>query len=69
MKLNKLPLPLIFLLLIVQTAAGYAQYAEPLNISPALSAGFGELRNNHFHSGIDFKTQLAVNKQIGRAHV
>ena len=63
MKLKRLPLPLILLLLlIVQTTTGYAQYAEPLNIPPALSAGFGELRNNHFHSGIDFKTQLAVNK-------
>ena len=65
MKLKKTPLSLIFLLLlIVQTTVGYAQYTEPLNIPPALSAGFGELRNNHFHSGIDFKTQLAVNKPV-----
>lgn len=65
MKLKKTPLSLIFLLLlIVQPTVGYAQYAEPLNIPPALSAGFGELRNNHFHSGIDFKTQLAVNKPV-----
>ena len=65
MKLKKQPLPLILLLLlIVKTTAGYGQYAEPLNIPPALSAGFGELRNNHFHSGIDFKTQLAVNKPV-----
>ncbi len=29
----------------------------PLNIPLQLSANFGELRPNHFHSGIDFKTQ------------
>ena len=64
MKLERQYLPLILLLLIVQTTTSYAQYAEPLNIPPALSAGFGELRNNHFHSGIDFKTQLAINKPV-----
>lgn len=40
------------------------QYIHPLNIPPALSGNFGELRNNHFHSGIDYKTQQAVNKPI-----
>ena len=65
MKLKKQTLSyILLLLLIIQTTAGHAQYAEPLNIAPNLSAGFGELRNNHFHSGIDFKTQLAVNKPI-----
>ncbi len=28
-----------------------------MDIPPSLSGNFGELRNNHFHSGIDFKTQ------------
>ena len=31
--------------------------AKPLNIPLLLSGNFGELRNNHFHSGLDFKTQ------------
>jgi murein DD-endopeptidase MepM/ murein hydrolase activator NlpD len=31
--------------------------ASPLDIPLYLSGNFGELRNNHFHSGIDFKTQ------------
>lgn len=32
-------------------------FRQPLNISPvALSGSFGELRNNHFHSGTDFRT-------------
>ncbi|MDR1743800.1 MAG: M23 family metallopeptidase [Dysgonamonadaceae bacterium] len=39
-------------------------YQNPLNIPPALSANFGELRNNHFHSGLDFKTQGVVNKPV-----
>lgn len=30
---------------------------RPLNIPAVLSGNFGELRSNHFHSGIDFKTQ------------
>ena len=37
-------------------------FIAPLNISPpALAGSFGELRANHFHSGLDFKT----NQQIG----
>lgn len=31
--------------------------ARPLNIPLTLSGNFGELRPNHFHSGLDFKTQ------------
>lgn len=40
------------------------QYRFPVNVTPALSANFGELRSNHFHSGIDFKTEQVVNKPI-----
>lgn len=32
-------------------------FAPPLNIPIVLSGTFGELRSNHFHSGIDIKTQ------------
>lgn len=39
-------------------------YQNPVTIPPALSGNFGELRNNHFHSGIDFKTQQVINKPI-----
>ncbi|WP_295731555.1 M23 family metallopeptidase [uncultured Muribaculum sp.] len=31
--------------------------ARPLDIPLLLSGNFGELRRNHFHSGLDFKTQ------------
>lgn len=39
-------------------------YRYPVTIPPALSGGFGELRSNHFHSGIDFKTEQVVNKPV-----
>lgn len=32
-------------------------FANPLNIELILSGNFGELRANHFHSGLDIKTQ------------
>lgn len=41
-----------------------AQYQSPLKIPIYLSGNFGELRNNHFHSGIDLKTQGVINKPV-----
>ena len=32
-------------------------FRAPLDIPLLLSGSFGELRNNHFHTGLDFKTQ------------
>ncbi len=40
------------------------QYRSPLDIPITLSANFGELRPNHFHSGIDLKTAGTVNKPV-----
>jgi hypothetical protein len=34
-----------------------ADYIPPMKIPISLSANFGELRPNHFHSGLDFRTQ------------
>lgn len=57
-----------FLLLsffLISSLTSFSQlYRYPLTIPPALSGGFGELRSNHFHSGIDFKTQQVVGKPI-----
>lgn len=54
-----------FLFLLLSVSASFAQlYQNPVTIPPALSGNFGELRNNHFHSGIDFKTQQVENKPI-----
>ena len=64
MKIKSNKLYILFHLLFVFHSVGYAQYGEPLKLPPALSANFGELRNNHFHSGVDFKTQQVVNKPV-----
>jgi hypothetical protein len=37
---------------------------NPFDFPMLLSGNFGELRNNHFHSGIDFKTQGAEGKPV-----
>lgn len=37
---------------------------NPFDFPILLSGNFGELRNNHFHSGIDFKTQGVEGKPI-----
>jgi hypothetical protein len=39
-------------------------FIAPINISMFLSGSFGELRSNHFHSGIDIKTQGVTGHRI-----
>lgn len=43
----------------LSTAQNYPQdyFSNPLDISLILSGTYGELRSNHFHAGIDIKTQ------------
>jgi hypothetical protein len=41
-----------------------SDYVPPLNIPPVLSGNFAELRSNHFHSGIDYKTQQRIGLPI-----
>lgn len=36
--------------------AAQPQLASPLDLPLVMSGNFGELRSNHFHSGVDFKT-------------
>jgi hypothetical protein len=40
------------------------QLRNPFDFPILLSGNFGELRNNHFHAGIDFKTQGVEGKTI-----
>ena len=52
----------ILLIALLATAAAIAQddstrYRYPLNLDPLYSAGFAEMRPNHFHSGVDLKTE------------
>ena len=63
--MHPLKLQLIILLFSGSALLSYSQqYIHPVTVQPMLSANFGELRNNHFHSGIDFKTQQVINKPI-----
>ena len=62
LKANKL-YSALFLSLITLSLRSQS-FISPLKIAPTLSANFGELRNNHFHSGLDFKTQQTVNKPV-----
>lgn len=39
-------------------------FAAPLEIPLLLSGNFGELRNNHFHAGIDIKTQGVEGQKV-----
>ncbi|MDX1774448.1 M23 family metallopeptidase [Oceanihabitans sediminis] len=55
---------ILFILLFYSTSLSFAQekyptdyFAPPLDITLIASGTFGELRSNHFHSGLDIKTQ------------
>jgi hypothetical protein len=39
-------------------------FISPVKIPLLLSANFGELRTDHFHSGIDIKTQGTIGKEV-----
>jgi hypothetical protein len=48
---------LFFLLVIFQAASQECFFSEPVRIPLQLSGSFAELRSDHFHSGIDIRTQ------------
>ncbi|MFA6912982.1 MAG: M23 family metallopeptidase, partial [Proteiniphilum sp.] len=64
MKINHSIFIYIFLFVVYNSSTFSQQYRYPLTIPPAFSANFGELRSNHFHSGLDFKTEQTVNKPV-----
>ena len=61
--LNK-RIPVSFIILISVFTTYSQSYIYPLKNKPQLSANFGELRSNHFHSGIDLKTNATVNMPV-----
>jgi len=66
---KKKVLYLHFVLFFLTFSKTYGQKTEttfrrPLDIPVSLSGGFAELRDNHFHSGIDFRTQSTVGHKI-----
>src|SRR5690606_5895553 len=50
---------LLFFSISVQSQGNYPKdaFSPPLDIPLVLAGNFGELRSNHFHAGIDLKTQ------------
>lgn len=60
---------IILTLAIVLSGAAVAQqkqpaFAPPVDITMYLSGNVGEIRSNHFHSGIDIKTQGVTGKSV-----
>ena len=60
---------LLLLLAISQKIASQAEYPKdyfinPLEIPMVLSGTFGELRSNHFHAGLDIKTQQVEGHKV-----
>ena len=48
----------------VSKAGDTIKYCSPLDFPLLLSANFGELRPNHFHNGLDFKTKGTVGHPV-----
>lgn len=60
---------IIFFLLLTEYAIPQSPFIQdhfrsPLDIKIYLSGNFGELRADHFHSGIDIKTQGVIGKKV-----
>ena len=58
--------PYLILLMACCTTLGWSQekWKNPLELPLYLAGNFGELRANHFHSGIDMKTQGVTGKAV-----
>lgn len=77
MKTQKNPAHLLLLLFVINTSLSSAQSPEPaiqkgyfrnpMNIPISLSANFGELRSNHWHMGLDIRTQQRENLPVHAA--
>lgn len=55
---------LFFFLFLISCSVSFSQssipvnyFHDPINVDVVLAGSFGELRSNHFHSGLDIKTQ------------
>ena len=54
----------VFLIVNAQEAVKYSGFIAPVKPPFSFSGGFGELRTNHFHTGLDFRTGGAIGKPI-----
>jgi len=66
MKMIKIWTFLIFVCNLSIAQSNYPQdyFRSPLDIPLVLSGTFGELRTNHFHSGLDIKTEQVEGKKV-----
>ncbi len=55
---------LMFQNIFSQKTSSQGKFHPPLDIPLYLSGNFGELRSDHFHSGVDFKTQGVIGKRV-----
>lgn len=62
-KMNRLIIILLFITSSINTALSQ-NYHPPVDFRMLLSGTFGELRNNHFHAGIDIKTKGVEGQKI-----
>lgn len=44
-----------------------ATFVPPFDFTLTLSGNFGEIRANHFHGGLDFKTQVSLANRYVRS--
>jgi murein DD-endopeptidase MepM/ murein hydrolase activator NlpD len=50
--------------LFAEQAADRSMFISPLRIPLSLSSNFGELRSDHFHSGIDIGPRVLPEKKL-----
>lgn len=62
--LRKFFLLLVCMVSLVSRAGDTIKYCTPFDFPLLLSANFGELRPNHFHNGLDFKTKGTVGHPV-----
>ena len=55
---------ILALVCLLQSMAQEVRFGVPFDFPLFLSGNFGELRSNHFHGGLDFKTQGKVGKPL-----
>ena len=60
----RIPIIISFLSLSISCFAQDSEYANPLSGELILSGNFGEVRGNHFHSGLDLKTGGVEGKSV-----
>ena len=63
-KIRVLMLGTIFSITILSQDFNHINFRSPVGIPIALSGNFGELRSNHFHTGLDIKTNGSINYRI-----